>query len=58
MLKLHRPRARLRALAAAACTAALGATLLGVAGMSPAYAAPAAQLLLPPRPPPRRRATR
>ncbi|KAB2589807.1 glycoside hydrolase family 18 protein [Streptomyces arboris] len=43
MLTLHRPRARLRALAAAACTAALGATLLGVAGMSPAGAAPAAQ---------------
>ncbi|CAM5536951.1 hypothetical protein SMICM304S_02862 [Streptomyces microflavus] len=43
MLTLHRPRARLRAFAAAACTAALGATLLGVAGTSPAGAAPAAQ---------------
>jgi len=43
MLTLHRPRARLRALAAAGCTAALGATLLGVAGTSPAGATPAAQ---------------
>ncbi|NED00679.1 chitinase, partial [Streptomyces sp. SID6648] len=43
MLKLHRPRARLRALAAAACTAALGATLLGVAGTSPAGATPTAR---------------
>ncbi|SCF99029.1 chitinase, partial [Streptomyces sp. Ncost-T6T-2b] len=43
MLKLHRPRARLRALAAAACTAALGATLLGVAGTSPAGATPTAE---------------
>ena len=41
MLRPHRPRARLRALAAAACTAALGATLLGVAGTPPAGAAPA-----------------
>ncbi len=40
MLRLHRPRARLRALAAAASTAALGATLLGLAGTSPAGAAP------------------
>ncbi|MEU7737649.1 glycosyl hydrolase family 18 protein, partial [Streptomyces griseus] len=43
MFKPHRPRARLRALAAAACTAALGATLLGVAGTSPAGATPVAQ---------------
>ncbi|WP_405935819.1 glycoside hydrolase family 18 protein [Streptomyces sp. NBC_00726] len=38
----HRPGARLRALAAAACTAALGAALLGVAGTGSAGAAPAA----------------
>ncbi|MCX4678634.1 glycoside hydrolase family 18 protein [Streptomyces sp. NBC_01433] len=43
MFTSHRPRARFRALAAAACTAALGATLLGVAGTSSAGAAPAAQ---------------
>ncbi|MET9663108.1 glycosyl hydrolase family 18 protein, partial [Streptomyces sp. NPDC006510] len=36
----HRPRARFRAFAAAACTAALGATLLGVAGTAPAGATP------------------
>ncbi|MFD9424131.1 MULTISPECIES: glycoside hydrolase family 18 protein [unclassified Streptomyces] len=41
MFTSHRPRARFRALAAAACTAALGATLLGVAGTSSAGAAPA-----------------
>ncbi|MEU6017724.1 glycoside hydrolase family 18 protein [Streptomyces sp. NPDC047515] len=35
----QRPRARFRALAAAACTAALGAALLGVAGTAPAGAA-------------------
>ncbi|MGC5344661.1 glycoside hydrolase family 18 protein [Streptomyces sp. DT24] len=40
MLGLHRPRARFRALAAAACTAALGATLLGVAGTPSAGATP------------------
>ncbi|MFF1917161.1 glycoside hydrolase family 18 protein [Streptomyces sp. NPDC058239] len=38
----HNPRARLRALAAAACTAALGATLLGAAGTASAGAAPTA----------------
>ncbi|WP_405896794.1 glycoside hydrolase family 18 protein [Streptomyces sp. NBC_00727] len=38
----HRPGARLRAVAAAACTAALGAALLGVAGTGSAGAAPAA----------------
>ncbi|MGC4950592.1 glycoside hydrolase family 18 protein [Streptomyces sp. DT224] len=38
----HRPGARLRALTAAACTAALGAALLGVAGTGSAGAAPAA----------------
>ncbi|MFF7338234.1 glycoside hydrolase family 18 protein [Streptomyces sp. NPDC008163] len=42
MTGLHRPGARLRALAAAACTAALGAALLGVAGTGSAGAAPAA----------------
>ncbi|MFE4801267.1 hypothetical protein ACFRFL_41385 [Streptomyces sp. NPDC056708] len=31
----HNPRARLRALTAAACTADLGATLLGTAGAFP-----------------------
>ncbi|MEU9623769.1 glycoside hydrolase family 18 protein [Streptomyces sp. NPDC048155] len=36
----HRPRARFRALAAAVCTTALGAALLGVAGASSAGAAP------------------
>ncbi|WP_371632277.1 glycoside hydrolase family 18 protein [Streptomyces sp. NBC_01259] len=41
MIGLHRPGARLRALAAAACTAALGAALLGVAGTGSADAAPA-----------------
>ncbi|MEU9094343.1 glycoside hydrolase family 18 protein [Streptomyces sp. NPDC048428] len=39
----HRPGARMRALAAVACTAALGAALLGVAGTGSAGAAPAAQ---------------
>ncbi|MCM2415298.1 glycoside hydrolase family 18 protein [Streptomyces sp. RKAG290] len=43
MIGLHRPGARLRALAAAACTAALGAALLGVAGTGSAGAAPASQ---------------
>ncbi|MET9595916.1 glycoside hydrolase family 18 protein [Streptomyces sp. NPDC006516] len=42
MTGLHRPRARLKALAATVCTAALGAALLGVAGTSPAGAAPTA----------------
>ncbi|WP_406150807.1 glycoside hydrolase family 18 protein [Streptomyces sp. NBC_01012] len=42
MTGLHRPRARLRALVATACTAALGAALLGIAGTSSAGAAPAA----------------
>ncbi|MCX5138913.1 glycoside hydrolase family 18 protein [Streptomyces sp. NBC_00338] len=42
MTGLHRPGARLRALAAAACSAALGAALLGVAGTGSAGAAPAA----------------
>ncbi|TXS03630.1 glycoside hydrolase family 18 protein [Streptomyces sp. col6] len=41
MTGLHRPGARLRAVAAAACTAALGAALLGVAGTGSAGAAPA-----------------
>ncbi|WLQ44299.1 glycoside hydrolase family 18 protein [Streptomyces laculatispora] len=41
MIGLHRPGARLRALAAAACTATLGAALLGVAGTGSAGAAPA-----------------
>ncbi|MFF8696974.1 glycoside hydrolase family 18 protein [Streptomyces sp. NPDC015144] len=36
----HRLRARFRAFAAAACTAALGAALLGVAGTAPAGATP------------------
>ncbi|MGW1412583.1 glycosyl hydrolase family 18 protein, partial [Streptomyces sp. NPDC002403] len=40
MFGLHRPRARFRALAAAACTAALGATLLGVAGTASAGTPP------------------
>ncbi|MGW3686424.1 glycoside hydrolase family 18 protein [Streptomyces sp. NPDC005125] len=43
MIGLHRPRARFRALAAAVCTAALGATLLGAAGPASAGAAPAAE---------------
>ncbi|MEV5604179.1 glycoside hydrolase family 18 protein [Streptomyces sp. NPDC052299] len=42
MTGLHRPGARLRALAAAACTAALGAALLGVAGTGTAGATPTA----------------
>ncbi|WP_329226517.1 glycoside hydrolase family 18 protein [Streptomyces sp. NBC_01460] len=42
MTGLHRPRARLRALAATLCTAALGAALLGVAGTLSAGAAPTA----------------
>uniref|UniRef100_A0AAU3H4V1 chitinase n=1 Tax=Streptomyces sp. NBC_01401 TaxID=2903854 RepID=A0AAU3H4V1_9ACTN len=42
MTGLHRPRARLRALVATACTAALGAALLGIVGTSSAGAAPAA----------------
>ncbi|MDF6041230.1 glycoside hydrolase family 18 protein [Streptomyces sp. JH14] len=43
MTVLHRPRARLRALAAAVCTAALGAALLGAAGPASAgQAEPAA----------------
>ncbi|MEW2127164.1 glycoside hydrolase family 18 protein [Streptomyces sp. NPDC058369] len=41
MTGLHRPGARLRAVAAAACSAALGAALLGVAGTGSAGAAPA-----------------
>ncbi|MFG2214307.1 glycoside hydrolase family 18 protein [Streptomyces sp. NPDC048685] len=40
MFGKHRPRARFRALAAAACTAALGATLLGVAGSASAGTPP------------------
>ncbi|WP_327366201.1 glycoside hydrolase family 18 protein [Streptomyces sp. NBC_01217] len=40
MFGQHRPRARFRALAAAACTVALGATLLGAAGTASAGAAP------------------
>ncbi|MFE3943831.1 glycoside hydrolase family 18 protein [Streptomyces sp. NPDC059118] len=40
MFGLHRPRARFRAFAAAACTAALGATLLGVAGTASAGTTP------------------
>ncbi|MCX5113428.1 glycoside hydrolase family 18 protein [Streptomyces sp. NBC_00378] len=40
MFGTHRPRARFRALAAAACTAALGATLLGVAGTASAGTPP------------------
>ncbi|MFG2922566.1 glycoside hydrolase family 18 protein [Streptomyces sp. NPDC048305] len=39
---LHRPRARLRALAATLCTVALGAALLGVAGTASAGTAPTA----------------
>ncbi|MET9922142.1 glycoside hydrolase family 18 protein [Streptomyces sp. NPDC006435] len=38
----HRPRARFRALTAAACTVALGAALLGVAGTASAGTVPAA----------------
>ncbi|MEV0785858.1 glycoside hydrolase family 18 protein [Streptomyces sp. NPDC050423] len=41
MIGPHRPGARLRAFAAAACTAALSAALLGVAGTGSAGAAPA-----------------
>ncbi|MGW8800083.1 glycoside hydrolase family 18 protein [Streptomyces sp. NPDC055775] len=41
MIGLHHPRARFRALAAAVCTAALGATLLGAAGPASAGAATA-----------------
>ncbi|MFD4778957.1 glycoside hydrolase family 18 protein, partial [Streptomyces sp. NPDC058427] len=41
MIGLHRPGTRLRALAAAACTTALGAALLGAAGTGSAGAAPA-----------------
>ncbi|RPK67248.1 Chitinase C precursor [Streptomyces sp. ADI96-02] len=47
MLGLHRTRARLRAFAAAACTAALGAALLGVTGTSPAGATPTARPAAP-----------
>ncbi|WP_330243810.1 MULTISPECIES: glycoside hydrolase family 18 protein [unclassified Streptomyces] len=43
MIGLRRPRARFRALAAAVCTAALGATLLGAAGPASAGAATAAE---------------
>ncbi|MGY4907684.1 glycoside hydrolase family 18 protein [Streptomyces sp. 900116325] len=43
MTGLHRPRARFRALAAAVCTAALGATLLGAAGPASAGAATATE---------------
>ncbi|MCL7379003.1 glycoside hydrolase family 18 protein [Streptomyces sp. 35G-GA-8] len=40
MLRLHRPRARFRALIAAACTAVLGVTLLSGAGSASAGEAP------------------
>ncbi|MFF3353554.1 glycoside hydrolase family 18 protein [Streptomyces sp. NPDC002917] len=43
MIGLRRPRARFRALAAAVCTAALGAALLGAAGPASAGAATAAE---------------
>ncbi|WP_326631930.1 MULTISPECIES: glycoside hydrolase family 18 protein [unclassified Streptomyces] len=43
MIGLHRPRARVRALAAAVCSAALAATLLGAAGPASAGAASAAE---------------
>ncbi|OKJ27909.1 glycoside hydrolase family 18 protein [Streptomyces sp. CB01580] len=43
----HRARTRVRAFAAAACTTALGAALLGVAGTAPAGAAPAAPAASP-----------
>ncbi|WP_326816723.1 glycoside hydrolase family 18 protein [Streptomyces sp. NBC_01762] len=43
MIGLHRPRARVRALAAAVCSAALAATLLGAAGTASAGAASAAE---------------
>ncbi|WP_326743970.1 glycoside hydrolase family 18 protein [Streptomyces sp. NBC_00121] len=43
MIGLHHPRARFRALAAAVCTAALGATLLGAAGPASAGAATATE---------------
>ncbi|MET7498181.1 glycoside hydrolase family 18 protein [Streptomyces sp900116325] len=43
MIGLHRPRARFRALTAAVCTAALGATLLGAAAPASAGAATATE---------------
>ncbi|MER7812312.1 glycoside hydrolase family 18 protein [Streptomyces sp900116325] len=43
MIGLHGPRARFRALTAAVCTAALGATLLGAAGPASAGAATATE---------------
>ncbi|WP_335937628.1 glycoside hydrolase family 18 protein [Streptomyces sp. PTD5-9] len=43
----HRARTRARAFAAAACTTALGAALLGVAGTAPAGATPAAPAASP-----------
>ncbi|MFF9652565.1 glycoside hydrolase family 18 protein [Streptomyces sp. NPDC014622] len=43
----HRARTRVRAFAAAACTTALGAALLGVAGTAPAGATPAAPAASP-----------
>ncbi|MFF9321715.1 glycoside hydrolase family 18 protein [Streptomyces sp. NPDC014735] len=43
----HRARTRVRAFAAAACTTALGAALLGMAGTAPAGAAPAAPAASP-----------
>ncbi|MET8591768.1 MULTISPECIES: glycoside hydrolase family 18 protein [unclassified Streptomyces] len=43
MIGLHHPRARFRALAAAVCIAALGATLLGAAGPASAGAATATE---------------
>ncbi|MET7344963.1 glycoside hydrolase family 18 protein [Streptomyces sp. NPDC087866] len=52
MTGLHRPGARLRAVAAAACTAALGAALLGVAGTGSAGAAPATPRAAAPAPAP------
>ncbi|WP_406739758.1 glycoside hydrolase family 18 protein [Streptomyces atratus] len=47
MFGLHRPHARFRALAAAACTAALGATLLGVAGTASAGTPPTTRAAAP-----------
>ncbi|MEU0634112.1 glycosyl hydrolase family 18 protein, partial [Streptomyces sp. NPDC005989] len=47
MFGTHRPRARFRALAAAACTAALGATLLGVAGTASAGTPPTTRAAAP-----------
>ncbi|MER6504672.1 glycoside hydrolase family 18 protein, partial [Streptomyces sp. NPDC001455] len=44
----HRTRTRARAFAAAACTTALGAALLGVVGTAPADATPAAPAASPP----------